>query len=156
MDFRLSEEQEAFRKAVARFVDTEVAPVADRLDEAGEFPRELFRKLGQQGYLALRYPEAYGGAEADMTTYCLFAEEMARGSMSMNSSPTSTLNASVSVAQTTCPVAITVCEPMLNVTRSTSPWLISQPTASKRIPPEDRLRPTARRSGRSISANEMT
>jgi alkylation response protein AidB-like acyl-CoA dehydrogenase len=83
MDFRLTEEQEAFRKAVARFVDAEIAPVADRLDEAGEFPRELFRKLGEQGYLALRYPEAYGGAEADMTTYCLFAEEMARGSMSM-------------------------------------------------------------------------
>ncbi len=83
MDFRLSEEQEAFRKAVARFVDTEVAPVADRLDEAGEFPRPLFRKLGEQGYLALRYPEAYGGAEADMTTYCLFAAEMARGSMSL-------------------------------------------------------------------------
>jgi butyryl-CoA dehydrogenase len=83
MDFRLTEEQEAFRKAVARFVDSEVAPVADRLDEAGEFPRALFRKLGEQGYLALRYPEAYGGADADMTTYCLFAEEMARGSMSV-------------------------------------------------------------------------
>jgi alkylation response protein AidB-like acyl-CoA dehydrogenase len=83
VDFRLTEEQEAFRKAVARFVDTEVAPVADRLDEAGEFPRALFRKLGEQGYLALRYPEAYGGAEADMVTYCLFAEEMARGSLSL-------------------------------------------------------------------------
>jgi butyryl-CoA dehydrogenase len=83
VDFRLTEEQEAFRKAVARFVDTEVAPVADRLDAAGEFPRALFRKLGEQGYLALRYPEAYGGAEADMVTYCLFAEELARGSMSV-------------------------------------------------------------------------
>jgi butyryl-CoA dehydrogenase len=83
VDFRLTGEQEAFRKAVARFVDAEVAPVADRLDEAGEFPRALFRQLGEQGYLALRYPEAYGGAEADMTTYCLFAEEMARGSMSV-------------------------------------------------------------------------
>jgi alkylation response protein AidB-like acyl-CoA dehydrogenase len=83
VDFRLTEEQEAFRKAVARFVDAEVAPVADRLDEAGEFPRALFRQLGEQGYLALRYPEAYGGADADMTTYCLFAEEMARGSMSL-------------------------------------------------------------------------
>jgi alkylation response protein AidB-like acyl-CoA dehydrogenase len=83
MDFRLTEEQEAFRKAVARFVDTEIVPVADRLDEAGEFPRALFRKLGEQGYLALRYPDTYGGAAADMVTYCLFAEEMARGSMSV-------------------------------------------------------------------------
>jgi butyryl-CoA dehydrogenase len=83
LDFRLSEEQEAFRKAVARFVDAEVAPVADRLDEAGEFPWPLFRKLGEQGYFALRYPEAYGGARADMVTYCLFAEELARGSLSV-------------------------------------------------------------------------
>jgi benzylmalonyl-CoA dehydrogenase len=83
LDFRLTEEQEAFRKAVARFVDAEVAPAADRLDRAGAFPRALFGKLGEQGYLALRYPEAYGGLDADMVTYCLFAEEMARGSMSV-------------------------------------------------------------------------
>ena len=83
MDFRLTEEQEAFRKAVARFVEAEVAPVADRLDQAGEFPRELFARLGQQGYLGLRYPEAYGGGEADFVTYCLFAEELARGSLSL-------------------------------------------------------------------------
>ncbi len=83
MDFRLTEEQEAFRKAVARFVDAEVVPVADRLDEAGEFPWALFRRLGEQGYLGLRYPDAYGGGEADMVTYCLFAEELARGSLSL-------------------------------------------------------------------------
>jgi alkylation response protein AidB-like acyl-CoA dehydrogenase len=83
VDFRLTGEQEAFRRAVARFVEAEVVPVADRLDQAGEFPRELFRKLGAQGYLGLRYPEAYGGGEADFVTYCLFAEELARGSMSL-------------------------------------------------------------------------
>jgi butyryl-CoA dehydrogenase len=83
MDFRLTEEQDAFRKAVARFVDAEVAPAAERLDQAGEFPWPLFRRLGELGYLALRYPERYGGAGADMVTYCLFAEELARGSMSL-------------------------------------------------------------------------
>jgi len=83
VDFRLSDEQEGFRKAVARFVDAEVVPVADRLDQAGAFPWPLFRRLGDLGYLALRYPEAYGGSEANMVTYCLFAEELARGSMSV-------------------------------------------------------------------------
>src|SRR5262249_2480309 len=48
-----------------------------------EFPRALFRRLGDLGYLAVRYPEAYGGASADMTTYCLLAEELARGSLSV-------------------------------------------------------------------------
>jgi alkylation response protein AidB-like acyl-CoA dehydrogenase len=79
----LSTEQEEFRRSVARFVDAEVAPHADALDERGEFPRELVKKLGAQGWLALRYPEAYGGADADMVTYCLFAEELARGSLSV-------------------------------------------------------------------------
>src|SRR5262244_1431073 len=76
-------EQEEFRKAVARFVDTEVVPEAESLDERAEFPRKLFRRLGELGYLGLRYPEAYGGAEADTVTYCLFAEELARGSLSL-------------------------------------------------------------------------
>jgi butyryl-CoA dehydrogenase len=76
-------EQEAFRQAVARFVDAEVIPAAAALDERGEFPATLFRRVGELGYLGLRYPEAYGGADADMVTYCLLAEELARGSLSL-------------------------------------------------------------------------
>ncbi len=76
-------EQEEFRRSVARFVDTEVVPAADAIDERGEFPAALFRRVGELGYFGLRYPEAYGGAGCDMVTYCLFAEEMARGSMSL-------------------------------------------------------------------------
>jgi alkylation response protein AidB-like acyl-CoA dehydrogenase len=78
-----SAEQEEFRRAVARFVDAEVVPVADTIDERGEFPRALFARLGELGYLGLRYPAAYGGADADTVTYCLFAEELARGSLSL-------------------------------------------------------------------------
>lgn len=76
-------EQEEFRKSVARFVDSEVVPAAQAIDERGEFPTALFKRVGELGYLGLRYPEAYGGAEADMVTYCLFAEELARGSLSL-------------------------------------------------------------------------
>lgn len=76
-------EQEEFRRAVARFVEAEVVPVAAALDERGEFPRELFARVGKLGYLGLRYPEADGGADADTVTYCLFAEELARGSLSL-------------------------------------------------------------------------
>ncbi len=76
-------EQENFRRTVARFVDAEVVPQAEAIDERGEFPRELFKRIGAQGWLGLRYPEQYGGADADMTTYCLLAEELARGSLSV-------------------------------------------------------------------------
>jgi alkylation response protein AidB-like acyl-CoA dehydrogenase len=80
---RLTPEQEEFRKSVARFVDSEVVPVARAVDEAEEFPRALFRRVGALGYLGLRYPETYGGSGADTVTYCLFAEELARGSLSL-------------------------------------------------------------------------
>ncbi len=80
---RLTAEQEEFRRSVARFVDAEVVPAAAAIDERAEFPSTLFRRLGALGYLGLRYPEAYGGAGADMVTYCLFAEELARGSLSL-------------------------------------------------------------------------
>jgi butyryl-CoA dehydrogenase len=76
-------EQESFRRSVARFVDSEVIPAAAAIDEQAEFPTALFRRVGELGYLGLRYPEAYGGAGSDMVTYCLFAEELARGSMSL-------------------------------------------------------------------------
>jgi len=76
-------EQEQFRKTVARFVDGDVVPAAQALDEHGEFPAALFRRLGELGWFGLRYPDKYGGSAADMTTYCLFAEELARGSLSL-------------------------------------------------------------------------
>ena len=79
-------EQEEFRRTVARFVDAEVVPQAAAIDERGEFPRELFTRVGAQGWLGLRYPEKYGGADADMVTYCLFVEELARGSLSLAAS----------------------------------------------------------------------
>jgi len=60
-----------------------VVPAAPALDERGEFPAALFRRIGELGWLGLRYPEKYGGADADMTTYCLLAEELARGSLSV-------------------------------------------------------------------------
>lgn len=83
MDFQLSDEQELFRKSVRDFVEKEVAPAARALDERGEFPTALFRRCGQLGFFGLRYPESAGGMGADFTTFCLMAEEIARGSLSL-------------------------------------------------------------------------
>jgi benzylmalonyl-CoA dehydrogenase len=79
----LTAEQRQFRRAVRRFVDAEVVPVADRIDAGGEFPLTLFQRLGALGYFGLRYPERYGGADGDMVSFCLLAEELGRGSMSL-------------------------------------------------------------------------
>ena len=83
MDFSLTEEQDLFRKSVRDFVDKEVVPVAREMDERGEFPHVLFRRCGELGYFGLRYPEPAGGLGADFTTFCLMAEEIARGSLAL-------------------------------------------------------------------------
>jgi alkylation response protein AidB-like acyl-CoA dehydrogenase len=86
MDFQLSEEQELFRRSVAEFVDKEVVPVAAKVDEEGQFPTGLFKKVGELGYFGVRYPEEYGGAGGDQVMFTLLCEELARGSLSLAAS----------------------------------------------------------------------
>ncbi len=83
MDFALSEEQRVVRETFARFSDEQVVPRAAEIDEAHEFPRELFQALGELGYFGMRYPEDVGGSGVDLLTYCLALVEVARGSMSL-------------------------------------------------------------------------
>lgn len=83
MDFSLTEEQSLFRDSVRSFVEREVIPLAQEMDEKGEFPHVLFQRCAANGYFALRYPESVGGMEADFFTYCLMMEELARGSLSL-------------------------------------------------------------------------
>ncbi len=83
MDFSVTEEQRLFQGSVRTFVDNEVIPVAQEIDEQGRFPRALFERCAANGYLGLRYPESAGGMGADFVTYCLMIEELARGSLSL-------------------------------------------------------------------------
>ncbi len=83
MDFELNEQQRAVRDTFARFCDEQIIPRAAAIDEAHEFPWELFRKLADLGFVAMRYPEDVGGAGMDLTSFCLALEQIARGSMSL-------------------------------------------------------------------------
>jgi acyl-CoA dehydrogenase len=51
----------AFRETVQRFVAREIAPHVNEWDEAGTFPRELYRKAAEVGLLGIGFPEEYGG-----------------------------------------------------------------------------------------------
>lgn len=75
----LSEEHDAFRASVAAFVDREIRPHADEWEAAGEFPRDLYRKAGEAGFLGLRYDPAYGGSGLDYFATCVLCEELAKG-----------------------------------------------------------------------------
>jgi acyl-CoA dehydrogenase len=73
----LSEEHEAFRETMRRFVAREIAPHAAAWDEAGEFPRGMYRKAAQAGLFAPGFPEEYGGVPADLLMHVVLAEEIA-------------------------------------------------------------------------------
>ena len=72
-------DHEAFRDQLRRFVAKEIAPFADRWDEAGEFPRELYRKAAGIGLLQLNFPEEFGGVPADHFYGIIVGQELARG-----------------------------------------------------------------------------
>jgi alkylation response protein AidB-like acyl-CoA dehydrogenase len=78
-----SDPEQLIRKVMARFVDEEVIPVARELDEKGEFPIDLFKKLADMGVLGIRYPKKVGGSGGNTTLYCIAMEELARGLLSL-------------------------------------------------------------------------
>ena len=73
----LTEEHEAFRDTMRRFVQREIAPHATAWDEAEEFPRELYRKAAAAGLLRVGFPEEYGGTPADLFMHVVLSEEIA-------------------------------------------------------------------------------
>ena len=73
-----SADHEAYRASVRRFVEAEIAPHAHAWDEAGTFPRELYRKAAAVGLIGMGYPEALGGTPADLFFGIAAAEEVAR------------------------------------------------------------------------------
>ena len=73
-----TEAHETFRDTVRRFVEAEIAPHVDAWDEAGEFPRELYRKAAAIGLLQLNFPEEYGGVPADRFYAVVAGQELAR------------------------------------------------------------------------------
>lgn len=71
-------DHEAFRDQLRRFVAKEIEPFADQWDEAGEFPRELYRKAAAIGLLQLNFPEEHGGIRADRFYAIIAGQELAR------------------------------------------------------------------------------
>jgi len=73
-----SEEHEAFRSTVRKFIEREIAPHHAQWEVDGMVPRELWLKAGAAGMLCCTIPEAYGGIGADYLFDVVVFEEMAR------------------------------------------------------------------------------
>ena len=78
MLFKTNEAHEALRKKVREFAETVVAPVAFELDRENKFPEDIVAQMADLGIMGLPTAEEYGGAGADVISYAIAVEELAR------------------------------------------------------------------------------
>jgi len=75
------EEHESFRRSVRQFLEGEVAPRAREWEEARRIPRDVFRRMGDLGFLGVLSPEEVGGADASIFHAIALLEELPRSRM---------------------------------------------------------------------------
>ncbi|MGG0177212.1 acyl-CoA dehydrogenase family protein [Gottfriedia acidiceleris] len=88
-----TKEHEMFRTSLRKFMEKEVEPFFHEWEENGLTPRELFKKMGEQGFLCPQVDPEYGGLGLDFGFNLVLAEEVARigggpGGASLHSSIT--------------------------------------------------------------------
>lgn len=77
------EEHNMFRDSVRKFVEQDVAPNREQWENDGKVSREVWRKAGENGFLCMSVPEAYGGLGIDDFRYnAILSEEMTRAGAS--------------------------------------------------------------------------
>src|SRR5271169_5884500 len=70
-------EHDELRRSLQKFIAAEVNPHVDEWEEAGIFPaHDLFKKMGDLGFLGLNKPETYGGQGLDYSYAMVMAEEL--------------------------------------------------------------------------------
>src|SRR5882757_9457527 len=76
---QLSEEHRLIAQTVTDFVNQDVLPVLDRLEQKDwALTRDLVRRAGALGLLGVDAPEAYGGVQLDKITSMVVSERMSR------------------------------------------------------------------------------
>ncbi len=78
MDFNLTDDQKMLRGLAKEFVDAEIRPIAQKIDEDEEIPKDLIKKIAEVGFLGTAFPEEYGGGGFGELGYCLLQEEVTR------------------------------------------------------------------------------
>ena len=83
LNFALGETVDMLRDQVRGFVQSQIAPRAETIDQENLFPEDMWRKLGDMGLLGITVPEEYGGADMGYLAHVIAIEEISRGSASV-------------------------------------------------------------------------
>ncbi len=86
MDFDLTDEQKDIMRAAREFAEKEFPDLAQECDRKEEFPRSLWKKACELGFIGVFIPEAYGGAGLGFLEHCLINEEFWRVDPGISSS----------------------------------------------------------------------
>ena len=78
VDFTLTDENKLVQAAARAFAEAEILPHIRAWDEGGEAHREVFERMGEQGFLGAPIPERYGGAGMDYISFAILCEELER------------------------------------------------------------------------------
>jgi len=76
--YYFDEEHELFRESFRAFLEKEAIPHIDQWEEDRRTPRDIWKKMGDMGFLGLSYPEEYGGLGLDFFYDVVFNEELGR------------------------------------------------------------------------------
>jgi acyl-CoA dehydrogenase len=72
------EEHEDYRKAARQFIEKEIDPFADEWEQARDFPRELFGKVGSAGFFGAKFTDVWGGTGPDYAAEAVWIEEVSK------------------------------------------------------------------------------
>jgi alkylation response protein AidB-like acyl-CoA dehydrogenase len=88
MDFELTAEQRLLRDNARRFLEREVAPRVAAAEASATFPRDLYPRLAEIGFVGATVSPEHGGHGLDFTSYLVLVEELAYCWGSLRSSVT--------------------------------------------------------------------
>ena len=80
LNFDLGETADMLRDSVRSFASDEIAPRAKAIEEANDFPKDLWGKMGNLGVLGITVEEKYGGAGMGYLEHAIALEEISRAS----------------------------------------------------------------------------